>query len=315
MPLSSCSVCKQNPGYFRRKYEGVTLCKSCFAESIERKVRRTISQWNMLSPNDHVAVAVSGGKDSLSLLMILSKLVKRFPHTRITAVTVDEGIEGYREEAVELATRYAEELGFNHEIVSFRDLFGSGLDDFLKAKQERLTACSYCGVFRRKAINVAAKKVGATKIATAHNLDDIVQTYMLNLLQGDAERFIRFSPVLRDPRGMFLTRIKPLAEIPEKEVVMYGYVRNLQFQTASCPYMTEALRNELRTILNKLELAHPGVSFSAYRAMLRLRALSEPRLPASELHLCKSCGEPTPFETCEACKMQGIGPVKLEISR
>jgi len=145
----------------------------------------------MFSPDDHVAVAVSGGKDSLTLLMILHKLWKRFPRTRITAVTVDEGIAGYREEAVDLATKYCKDLGIEHEIVSFEDLYGYGLDDFLKSKEERMTACSYCGVFRRKAINLAAKKVGANKIATAHNLDDIVQTYMLNLFQGDAERFVR----------------------------------------------------------------------------------------------------------------------------
>ena len=250
----------------------------------------------------------------MTLLMILTKLAKRFPRTRITAVTVDEGIAGYREEAVELATKYCKDLGVDHEIVSFEDLFGHGLDDFLKSKQERMTACSYCGVWRRKAINLAAKKVGANKIATGHNLDDIVQTYLLNLFQGDADRFVRFSPVLKDPRGLFLTRVKPLCEIPEKEIVMYGYAEDLQFQTASCPYMTEALRNELRSVLNKLELAHPGVTFSAYKAMLRLRALSEPNLAPTQLQSCKSCGEPTPFEICEACKMQGINSVKAEIA-
>jgi cytoplasmic tRNA 2-thiolation protein 1 len=309
-----CSACKRNPGYYRREYEGSILCKSCFKESLERKVRKTISQWNMFSPQDHVAVAVSGGKDSLTLLMILNKLTKRFPRTRITAVTVDEGIAGYREEAVDLSQRYCKEMGIAHEIVSFEDLFGYGLDDFLKQKQKRMTACSYCGVWRRKAINLAAKKVGATKIATAHNLDDIVQTYMLNLFQGDAERFVRFSPVLKDPRDLFLTRVKPFCEIPEREIVMYGYTEDLQFQTASCPYMTEALRNELRSIINKLELSHPGLTFSAYRAMQKLRTLSAPNLKASQLQSCKSCGEPTPFEICEACKMQGITAVVPELA-
>jgi cytoplasmic tRNA 2-thiolation protein 1 len=313
MDSGSCTVCKRDPGYYRREYEGAILCKKCFRESVERKVRRTISYWDMFSPEDHVAVAVSGGKDSISLLMILNKLARRFPRTRITAVTVDEGIAGYREEAIEIAARYCKDLGIDHRTVSFEELYGYGLDDFLEKKHERMTACSYCGVFRRKAINLAAKKIGATKIATAHNLDDIVQTYMLNLFQGDAERFVRFSPVLRDPRGMFLTRVKPLCEIPEREIVMYGYAEGLQFQTASCPYMTEALRNELRSVLNKLELAHPGVTFSAYRAMLRLRTLSEPNLGPSKLRPCKSCGEPTPFEVCEACKMQSNGTIKAGI--
>lgn len=267
----------------------------------------------MFSPSDHIAVAVSGGKDSLTMLMILKKLCKKFDQTKITAVTVDEGIAGYREEAVDLATEYCKKLDVDHEIVSFEELYGNGLDDFLKRKQNRTTACSYCGVFRRKAINVVARRVGATKIATAHNLDDVVQTYLLNLFQGDVERFARFSPVLHDPRGAFLPRVKPLCEVPEKEVALYGYVEGLTFQTASCPYMMEALRNELRTVVNRLELAHPGVTFSAYRAMTRLSGLAEPNVAPSQLYACQSCGEPTSLELCEACKMVGVTTDRLDI--
>jgi cytoplasmic tRNA 2-thiolation protein 1 len=309
----SCSSCHQHTPFYRRENEGAVLCKSCFRDSVERRVRRTIGHWKMFSPTDHIAVAVSGGKDSLTLLMILKKLSKKFERTKITAVTIDEGIAGYREEAVDLAAEYCKKLGVEHQIVSFEELYGNGLDDFLRGKQNRLSSCSYCGVFRRKAINVAARRVGATKIATAHNLDDVVQTYLLNLFQGDADRFARFSPVLRDPRGGFLPRVKPLCEVPEKEVALYGYAEGLTFQSASCPYMMEALRNELRTVLNRLELAHPGITFSAYRAMTRLRRLAEPNVTASELHACRSCGEPTPLELCEACRMVGTTVEKPEI--
>lgn len=308
-----CSFCQHNPAFYRREYEGVSLCKSCFKDSVERKVRRTLSRWKMLRPNDHVAVAVSGGKDSLTLLMILKKLTARFPSTKLTAVTVDEGIAGYREEAVEIASDYCHNLGVDHEVLSFKEVYGYGLDDFLRQKRDRMTACSYCGVFRRKAINLGARKVGATKIATAHNLDDVLQTYLLNLFQGDVERFVRFNPVLQDPRGQFLTRVKPLCEIPEREVALYGYSEGLRFQTASCPYMTEALRNELRTILNRLEIAHPGILFSSYKAMLRLRDLAVPGVPPSTLKSCGNCGEPTPGEICEACRMVGVTVEKMEV--
>ncbi len=303
MQMLICSVCKHNKAFYRREYEGVNLCKSCFRWSVEKKVRRTISSWKMFSPQDHVAVAVSGGKDSLTLLMVLKKLTSRFPRTRITAVTVDEGIADYREEAVQLASDYCRSLGIEHQVISFNEIFGRELDTFLGSKKERLTACSYCGVFRRKAINMAAKRVGANKIATAHNLDDILQTYLLNILEGDVERFVRFSHLLQDPRGQFLTRVKPLCEIPEKEVALYGYTEGLRFQTASCPYMGEALRNELRSIFNRLEIAHPGVLFSTYRAMLKLRNLAEPGVAPSNLQPCQRCGEPSVSSTCEACRM------------
>jgi uncharacterized protein (TIGR00269 family) len=308
-----CNLCSHNPAFYRREYEGINLCKKCFKESVERKVRRTISRWKMLAPHDHLAVAVSGGKDSLTLLMILKKLTARFLRTRLTAVTVDEGIAGYREEAVEIASDYCRKLGVDHEILSFKEVYGYGLDDFLRQKRERMTACSYCGVFRRKAINLGARKIGASKIATAHNLDDVLQTYLLNLFQGDVNRFVRFNPVLSDPRGRFLTRVKPLCEVPEREVALYGYLEGLRFQTASCPYMTEALRNELRTVLNRLEIAHPGVLFSSYKAMLKLRNLAEPGVPPSNLQSCENCGEPTSGKVCEACKMVGVSPERLEV--
>src|SRR5207247_11075146 len=127
----------------------------------------------MFSPADHIAVAVSGGKDSLTMLMILKKLSMKFKETRSTAVSVDEGIAGYREEVVDLAKEYCNKLDIDHEIVSFKELYGDGLDDFLRGRPERMTACSYCGVFRRKAIKIGAKRVGAMKMETADNLDEV----------------------------------------------------------------------------------------------------------------------------------------------
>ena len=310
----TCSACQSRPPFYKREYEGAILCKTCFKDSVERKVRRTISHWRMFLPDDHIAVAVSGGKDSLTLLKILKKLTQKFPRSKITAVTVDEGIAGYREEAVNLASESCKRLQVDHEVVSFEELYGNGLDDFLKDKHHRMSACSYCGVFRRKAINVAARRVGATRIATAHNLDDVVQTYLLNLFQGDVDRFARFSPVLNDPRGGFLPRVKPLCEVPEREVALYGFLEGLTFQTTSCPYMAEALRNELRTVLNRLEQAHPGVLFTSYRAMTRLRDMAGPNAPPSVLHACESCGEPTSVKICEACRMVGVSEEKLNLA-
>jgi cytoplasmic tRNA 2-thiolation protein 1 len=308
-----CGTCNRNPPFYRREYEGVSLCKTCFKDSVERRVRRTISRWKMFLPDDHIAVAVSGGKDSLTLLMILKKLTQRFPRSKITAVTVDEGIAGYREEAVDLASEFCRRLEVDHEIVTFKELYGNGLDDFLRKRHE-MSACSYCGVFRRKAINVGARRVGASRIATAHNLDDVVQTYLLNLFQGDVDRFARFSPILNDPRGGFLPRVKPLCEVPEREAALYGFVEGLTFQSTSCPYMGEALRNELRTVLNRLEQTHPGILFTSYRAMTRLSELAGPNVEASVLYECESCGEPTPMKICEACRMVGVSEEKLEIA-
>jgi uncharacterized protein (TIGR00269 family) len=256
----------------------------------------------MLEYNDHVAVAVSGGKDSLTLLSLLVRLEKRFPKSRITAISVDEGIDGYRDEALDLAKKTCEGLGIRHVVVSYRELFGVTADEIANMKRDK-TPCAYCGVLRRKSINKAASMIGATKIATAHNLDDEVQTVLLNMMHGDPFRTVRSGPVLRDPRGRFLTRIKPLCEIVEKEIVLYAYLTGLQFQSVACPHGSEALRNDIRTFLNSMEQKHPGSKFTLNRTAERLRELLETTTPISSLNDCEKCGDPTPHQLCEACTM------------
>jgi uncharacterized protein (TIGR00269 family) len=256
----------------------------------------------MLEYDDHVAVAVSGGKDSLTLLHLLVKLEERFPRSKLTAVCVDEGIEGYRNEALNLARDACTKLGVKQLVVSYRELFGTTTDEIASLKMGQ-TPCAYCGVLRRKALNKAADMIGATKIATAHNLDDEVQTVLLNMLHGDPLRIIRSGPVLKDPRGKFLPRIKPLCDIPEKEIVFYAYLTGLRFQSVACPHGHEALRNDIRAFLNQMNIKHPGIKFTLLRSAERLRAQMSEDVQFSELHECVRCGDPTPHELCEACVM------------
>jgi uncharacterized protein (TIGR00269 family) len=287
-----------------REHEGVAYCSGCFREAIEERFRKTVIRHKMLEYNDHVAVAVSGGKDSLTLLNLLMKLEGRFPRTTVTAVSVDEGIDGYRDEALDLARKVCDRLGVRQVVVSYRELFGTTTDEIAGMKLGQ-TPCSYCGVFRRKAINKAAAMVGATKIATAHNLDDEVQTILLNMLHGDPVRIVRSGPVLRDPRGKFLPRIKPLAEIPEKEIVLYAYLTGTEFQSIACPHGHEALRNDIRSFLNQMDLKHPGSKFTLQKSAEKLRTLLAAETPLAELQECERCGDPTPHELCEACLMLG----------
>ena len=285
-----------------REYEGIKFCSNCFREAVEARCRKTVIKHKMLRYDDHLAVALSGGKDSLTLLNILTKLERRFPLSSMTAISVDEGIKNYRDEALELARSACARLGVHHLVVSYEELFGVTTDE-IAAKKLGQTPCSYCGVFRRKAINKAATMIGATKIATAHNLDDEVQTVLLNLLHGDPLRIARSGPVLKDPRGKFLPRIKPLCDTPEKEIVLYAYLTGLQFQSIECPHGHEALRNDIRAFLNQMEVKHPGTKFTLLRSAEKLRAEMAADVVLSDLHECLKCGDPTPHELCEACVM------------
>src|SRR3990170_6660060 len=218
--MTSCTLCKKYDAIFTRPYSGESLCRNCFLKSIEDKVRTTIAKYEMLKTKDKIMVAVSGGKDSVTLLHILTRIERNFPEASILAVTVDEGIEGYRDDAIRIAEENCSKLGIEHVATSFKEKYGYKLDEIVKILQERkeknLSPCSYCGVLRRRALNAAARKAGANKLATAHNLDDETQTMILNIVHGDPLRIARVKPVLSDNCLGIVPRIKPFCEVPEK---------------------------------------------------------------------------------------------------
>jgi len=302
-----CTKCRKDPAIFFRRYSGEKLCKRCFLKSIEDKVKSTISRFKMLKEEDRIVVGVSGGKDSVALLYILSKIEKQFPKSEIIAVTIDEGIKGYREESLRIARKIAKNLDVEHLTFSFRDLFGYTLDSIFERslrKGLKLAPCTYCGVLRRKALNLAAREVCADKLATAHNLDDEVQTILINFLRGDVERLARLEPVQSIIHSKFVPRIKPLMEIPENEVSLYVYLRELNFFSAPCPYAHYALRGDVRDFLNEMEEKRPGTKFIILNTHLKLLPFLKQSL-RKEVFLkeCIICGEPTPHKICKACEL------------
>ena len=254
--------------------------------------------------NDRIAVAVSGGKDSLNLLHILSKIEKDFPKSSLCAVTVDEGIRGYRDESIRIAAENCEMLGVEQITVSFKEIYGYTLDEIVeKTKNKGLTPCAYCGVLRRRALNIAARKANADKIATAHTLDDELQTFLLNLFHGDPYRTIRSGPSFNLENQQLTPRVKPFCEVLERESVLYAYVKGIKFQEMPCPYAGEALRNDIRIYLNRLEEKHPGMKYTLYRSIEKIRESLAKRIEEIQLQSCRICGEPTTSEICQACKI------------
>jgi uncharacterized protein (TIGR00269 family) len=263
----------------------------------------------MLRFDDKIGIGVSGGKDSMALLHILAKLEKSFPKAELTAITVDEGISGYRDEALKIAKKTCQKLGVEHVIVSFKELFGYKLDELverLRVKEkasEGLTPCAYCGVLRRRALNSTARNCGVTRLGTAHNLDDETQTILLNILHGDPLRITKATPVLSPRHPKFVYRIKPFCEILEKEITFYAYLKKIDFQSIPCPYAPEALRNDIRTMLNRMEEKHPGLKYTVFHSAEKLRSSMKNVAKAEGVKNCRLCGEPTVNEECQSCRM------------
>jgi len=291
---------------FFRAYNGESLCADCFNASIFDKVRRTISRYDMLRYGDKVGVAVSGGKDSTSLLYILSKIMKDHG-SELYALTIDEGIEGYREESVRNAETLAKDLQIPILVASYKEFFGFSLDEAMQernAKRIKTTSCAMCGPLRRRSIDLAAERLGVNLVATAHNLDDTLQTFYINLYSGDTERIRWLDPAYRPKQNEFkLRRIKPAMEIYEEELAFFAYLNKLPFQSESCPYMNEGIRTEIRLHLNELERKHPGTKYSTLKTVLAISSsLNLDESDRKKAIRCEKCGAVSTGRVCIVCQ-------------
>ncbi len=298
-----CSICEE-PAVFQDRITARHLCRDHFIADLEQRVAETIRSRKMIQPGDHVAVALSGGKDSTALLMILSRLLPSWDSVRITAITVDEGIGGYREDTIRSADRLVRNLGIDHTCVSFAELFRDPLDAILKGRES--AACSICGILRRRALMVAARRAGATRVATGHNLDDEAQSVLMNVLRGDLPRLVRDSG--SDSAGRFIPRIKPLMFISEKEIAVYLMLQGAWADLPECPYARHALRGEVRTMLTALESRYPGTMLHLMESRQKIGRYCQGTTIAGPLRHCRECGEPCSGALCQLCQLrQSLG--------
>jgi uncharacterized protein (TIGR00269 family) len=287
-----CSKCRRKAVVYQR-YSGLHLCRTHFDADFEAKAKRAIRGHRWISPGDRIGVAMSGGKDSSALLFFLDKLVGKRKDVELVAITIDEGIEGYRDPHI--AGHIAERLGVRHITVSFREMFGMTVDEIVRKKGDRLS-CSYCGVLRRQCLNRTAKEHGVNRLALGFNLDDEAQSVLMNVLRGDVDRLIRpMQPV----QGL-ISRIKPFMYIPEREVALYAFYHVEGIETGKCPYAATALRSDVRKLLNDYAWLHPSARYSLVNLGENLGKTG--KICCDTLDVCAGCGEPV-IGLCKSCQM------------
>jgi len=304
-----CDVCGRKAIYFQR-HSNRHLCKKHFIHDFERRVKYAVKRYDMIEGNDRIAIALSGGKDSIALAFALKKLYGKRRDIDFFAITIDEGIAGYRPPTVRIAKKITAQLGIEHVVVSFKDEMGMELDDMVRKGDKK--PCTYCGVFRKYLLNRTAREYKATKLATGHNLDDETQTILLNFVQADIERLARLVP--QKVQENLVLRIKPFREIYEKEVLLYCLLNDLEVEMGECPYSHFPVRAAIRDFLYDFENKYPGRKYSIMRSFEALMDCFRLKFPQKELNRCKICGEPTAKEVCQACVLKeelGI----LEVSR
>ncbi len=302
--MKVCDKCGNPNIIIEKKQSGQKLCSDCFIKSIHNKVLKDIRKYELINKGDKVLLGLSGGKDSIMLLDILNSLRER-NIIDLVSVTIDEGIAGYREEGVEIAAKNARKLGVEHRVVTFKEYFGRTLDDIIKAnsfRDGRRNACTYCGVFRRWILNRVAMDEGADKIATGHNLDDETQSILMNYLEGNIKNLTRIGPKSESRSERFKVKIKPLREIPEKEIGLYVVARGLDVHFAGCPYAGESFRAEVGSFVKELSKEHPTIMYSTLRGFDKMKpVLKREFSKESIIGVCEKCGEPSAAQLCKAC--------------
>lgn len=252
----------------------------------------------MFGPGDRILLALSGGKDSFVLLDVAKEV---HDVSKIGIVTIIEGIRGYnRIEDIDWIVSIAKKYKIDLHVTSFKEYTGYDLDDFVglgKLRNFEVSPCTYCGILRRRIINYYARSQGYDRVLTAHNLDDEVQTYIMNILRGDKGRLIQNHPLSKTLSRYFIKRVKPLRKIYEWETSVYAYMMGFKFQEFECPYIRHqlTLRAEIRDYLYEIEQERPGSLLRVLETIdnyVERELLSRP-LGFEELPTCALCGAPT----------------------
>ena len=220
------------------------------------EVHGTITKYQLFNSGERVAIGASGGKDSTVLLDVLFRLNRTHNYgLELVLLSIDEGIRGYRDDSLRTVQRNMMEYNLPLHVLSYRELYGWSMDEIVSHIGTK-SNCTFCGVFRRQALDRGAIQLHVDKIATGHNLDDLAETILMNLLRGDSARLVRCTSISTntgEKAGFTLPRVKPLKYAYEKEIVLYARHRKLDYFSTECTYAKEAFRGYVRNFLKELE--------------------------------------------------------------
>src|SRR5271170_6434838 len=294
MSPTPCALCDNVRAVIIRPKDHQKLCKTCFISIFEKEIHETIIASNLFYPGERVAIGASGGKDSTVLASVLKTLNERHNYgLNLMLLSIDEGIKGYRDDSLETVKRNAVQYDMPLEIVGYDELYGWTMDQVV-AQVGKKGNCTYCGVFRRQALDRGAAKLGIKHVVTGHNADDVAETVMMNLLRGDLPRLARATSIVTASPASEIKRSKPLKYAYEKEIVLYAHHKKLDYFSTECIYSPEAFRGSARTLIKDLEKIRPSSILDIVRSGEDMAKLVPPELIGSptggqeEAHGCGS---------------------------
>ena len=301
LKYGKCSYC-ENQIVFHRRHSGEYLCPTCFEKNIEKIISKTISKYKMLKPQDKLIVGLSGGKDSITLLSNLKKIQeKSYNAEPIIALSIDEGIKDYRNHSLEVANLFCKQHKIEHKTISFKEITGKTLDEIIEIKKNSLEyryACNYCALLRRRLLNDGARELGGDVLALGHNLTDISETFLMNIL------FKRFHLISNqyimkkqysEKSKFFIKKIMPLMRIPEEEIFMYVNIKKLNYYASHCPYreIDPIIRKKVLSFIQTIKEESPEIEYNLLNGFLELSEVLHNQEKKKNFNSCENCGYPT----------------------
>jgi uncharacterized protein (TIGR00269 family) len=289
-----CRVCGQEASISLRAYNNA-LCADDFVFFLEKRVAATIEKYRLIEENDSPVVAVSGGKDSLSVWYILNRLGHG-----ADGIYVDLGIGDYSEISLTKIKQMAQKLGRRVHVMNIRGVFEKGIDEVAKAI--RRTPCSACGMIKRYVMNKICVDKGYNVLITGHNLDDEAAALLGNLLYWKDEYLWKKSPLLEGREGHLSRKVKPLFLCSEREMAAYAVLSKIDYIYDECPFSVGAKSLDYKGILNKLEESSPGTKLQFIKGYLKkIKKVAQEE--ARDITYCTACGYPCYGEKCNMCRL------------
>ena len=306
-----CRTCGQKAAVNMRQHK-LALCKEHYLEWIPAQTERFIEKYAMFNREEKILVAVSGGKDSLSLWDILTRLGYKADGLYI-CLGIDEDID-YSIESRRLTEKFARERGLKLHMVDIQKEYGQTVPEFARQSQRgKAKPCSVCGLIKRHEMNRLARDLGYDVLATGHNLDDEAAVLFGNTLTWSGEYLLRQGPVLPGRPGL-ARKVKPLCRLYEREMLAYALLRGIEYIYEECPFAEDATSIYYKELLNRLENDHPGVKLGFYLSFLEARnsgLFANKEEIQADLHPCPNCGQPTSSPgLCSFCRMMEKAKVR-----
>jgi len=275
-----------------------------FVDSYLKKVFRVIKNYGLVEKKDKIFVAVSGGKDSTAALFSLKKFIEETSiDCELKVFHINFDLPVWKD--VEKVIKKQAELAKVETVVIHLKDFGISLEEI--AKKVRRSICSCCGVIKRYLMNKIPREMGATKIATGHNMDDFIVFFFKNLLSQKFEWIAKFKPLLPSTHPKMLCKIRPLFEVSRDENEKFCKILKIPFVREDvCPYSyikygLDKNREKWYQTIDGIEKWNRNFKISMIRAIEKMSNYF--RQPPEEIKTCLKCGEPSSQEVCGFCKI------------